>query len=106
MFVDGAFVPELSDLAALEPGLKSARSPTRSAAATGDIVARLGAPGPAEGDVAYALNTAFMGDGAVIEVAAGAQIARPLHLVFAYGSRTRCGGVFALPGGPRRRAPA
>jgi Fe-S cluster assembly protein SufD len=37
--------------------------------------------------VAYALNTAFMGDGAVIEVAAGTEIARPLHLVFVYGSQ-------------------
>ena len=33
-------------------------------------------------DVAVALNTAFMGDGAVIRVAAGATLARPLHLVF------------------------
>src|SRR5262249_7272956 len=33
-------------------------------------------------DVAVALNTAFMGDGAVISVAAGATLARPLHLVF------------------------
>ena len=49
------------------------------------MIARLGT-GPAEGDVAYALNTAFMGDGAVIEVEPGARPARPLHLVFAYGS--------------------
>jgi Fe-S cluster assembly protein SufD len=33
-------------------------------------------------DVAVALNTAFMGDGAVIQVAAGAALARPIHLVF------------------------
>ncbi len=33
-------------------------------------------------DVAVALNTAFMGDGVVIEVAAGAALTRPLHLVF------------------------
>jgi len=38
-------------------------------------------------DVAVALNTALMGDGAVIHVAAGVQIARPIHLVFA-GSET------------------
>jgi Fe-S cluster assembly protein SufD len=33
-------------------------------------------------DIAVALNTAFMGDGVVIDVAAGATLARPLHLVF------------------------
>jgi Fe-S cluster assembly protein SufD len=77
VFVDGAFVPELSDLARLEAGLKIS-----------SLAQALSAPcgGPAEGDIAYALNTALMGDGAIIEVAPGARIARPLHLVFAYGS--------------------
>jgi Fe-S cluster assembly protein SufD len=44
--------------------------------------------------VVYALNTAFMGDGAVVQVGAGAQIARPLHLVFVYGSQ-RAAAVFS-----------
>ena len=33
-----------------------------------------------------ALNTALMGDGAVIRIAAGAALERPIHLVFAAGS--------------------
>src|SRR5262249_49642021 len=33
-------------------------------------------------DVALAINTAFMGDGAVIRVAASAALMRPLHLLF------------------------
>ena len=33
-------------------------------------------------DVAVALNTALMGDGAVIRIAAGSTIERPLHLLF------------------------
>jgi Fe-S cluster assembly protein SufD len=78
VFVDGAFVPELSDLSA-EPGL------------TIDTLAAVLAKGnaPALGqavstdDVAVALNTALMGDGAVIDVAAHARIKRPIHLVFA-----------------------
>src|SRR5215475_12495450 len=45
VFVDGALVPELSDLA-------------------------------------VALNTAFMGDGAVIHVAQGVALAQPIHVVF------------------------
>ena len=64
VFVDGAFVPELSDLAALEPGL-SIRS-TAQALASNDheVTAQLGRIVPTD-DVAVALNTAFMGDGAV-----------------------------------------
>jgi Fe-S cluster assembly protein SufD len=82
VFVDGAFAPELSDVAGLEPGL-TIRSMAH-ALASGDalVSARLGKVMPTE-DPAVALNTAFMGDGAVIRVAAGAAIERPIHLIFA-----------------------
>jgi Fe-S cluster assembly protein SufD len=81
VFVDGAFVPEFSDLADLEAGL--AISSMGQALATGDprLLARIGRVVPTD-DVAVALNTAFMGDGAVIHIAAGAALARPIHLVF------------------------
>jgi Fe-S cluster assembly protein SufD len=81
VFVDGAFVPELSDTAGLEPGL-SIRS-LADALAGGDpvLTAHLGKLAPAS-DVAVALNTALMGDGAVIRVGAHATIERPLHLLF------------------------
>jgi Fe-S cluster assembly protein SufD len=84
-FVDGVLVPELSDLAGLEGGLSIVSLARALADGDADVVARLGAPGPAEGDIAAALNTAFMGDGAVIRVTAGAAIARPIHLVFSHG---------------------
>jgi Fe-S cluster assembly protein SufD len=105
VFVDGALVAELSDLVALDPGLSiysladalsRGHSPpylslASASPASGQGEGRenegLGAAGPAEGNVAYELNTAFMGDGAVVKVEAGAQIARPLHLVFVYGAR-------------------
>jgi Fe-S cluster assembly protein SufD len=110
VFVDGAFVPELSDLVALEPGLRiypladalsrghparylslatpaSPASPGCTGQGEGGEDEGLGAASPAEGNVAYELNTAFMGDGAVVMVQAGAEIARPLHLVFVYGAR-------------------
>src|SRR3569623_1662485 len=83
VFVDGAFAPELSDLSA-EPGL------------TIDTLATTLAKGnaPALGsafstdDVAVSLNTALMGDGAVIAVAAHARIKKPIHLVFAGATPT------------------
>jgi Fe-S cluster assembly protein SufD len=85
VFVDGAFVPELSDVAALEKGLTIASLAAALAGDDADLTAQLGAHlgklAPA-GDVAVALNTALMGDGAVIRVGAGATIERPLHLVF------------------------
>jgi Fe-S cluster assembly protein SufD len=81
VFVDGAFAPELSDLGKLEAGL---RITTMAAAlANGDaLISRLGKTVPTD-NPAVALNTAFMGDGAVIEVAPGAAIERPIHLLFA-----------------------
>ena len=82
VFVDGAFAPELSDLATLEPGLTI--QTMSQALATGDafVSARLGKTVPTD-DPAVALNTAFMGDGALIRIAAGGATERPLHLVFA-----------------------
>jgi len=84
VFVDGRFVPDLSDTSELEPGLTITSLAEALARGEPDVVARLGAPSLADGDPAFALNTAFMGDGAVIGVADGARIERPIHLVFAY----------------------
>jgi Fe-S cluster assembly protein SufD len=81
VFVDGAFVAELSDVAGFEAGLTIGS--LAQALTTGDpaLTAQLGKLAPAN-DVAVALNTALMGDGAVIRVAAGSTIERPLHLLF------------------------
>ncbi|MDI4665762.1 Fe-S cluster assembly protein SufD [Xanthobacter autotrophicus] len=80
VLVNGAFVPELSDLADLEAGL-SIRS-MAEALATGDaLTARLGQT-VASSDAVLALNTALMGDGVVLHVAAGTAIERPVELVF------------------------
>jgi Fe-S cluster assembly protein SufD len=42
---------------------------------------------PSEGDSVVALNTALMRDGAVVHVAKGATVERPIHLVFAATGR-------------------
>ena len=81
VFVDGTFAPELSDLADLEEGLSIVSLALALADGDRTLVARLGKVVPTA-DVAVALNTAFMGDGALIRVAAGAALARPVHLVF------------------------
>ena len=81
VFVDGAFVPELSDLAGLEAGLTIRSMAQALAAGDPQVTSLLGKVVPTD-DVAVALNTAFMGDGAVIRVGQGAALARPIHLVF------------------------
>jgi Fe-S cluster assembly protein SufD len=85
VFVDGVFVAELSDLTP-EPGLTIGS--LADALAKGDalVTQHVGQVFPTE-DVAVALNTALMGDGAVIHVAKGAEIKRPIHLVFAGGAK-------------------
>jgi Fe-S cluster assembly protein SufD len=82
VFVDGAFVPELSDLATAEPGLTI--RPMAQALADGDalVTQHLGKVVKTD-DPAVALNTALMGDGILIHVAAGAAVGQPIHLVFA-----------------------
>jgi Fe-S cluster assembly protein SufD len=81
VFIDGAFVPELSNTSNLEEGLSI--SSLADALAAGDpiLATHLGKLAP-ETDVAVALNTALMGDGAVVRIAAGATTGRPIHLLF------------------------
>jgi Fe-S cluster assembly protein SufD len=81
VFIDGAFVPELSDTAAIEAGLTVGSLAQALTAGDPVLLGQLGKLAPAT-DVAVALNTALMGDGAVIRIAPGATIERPLHLVF------------------------
>lgn len=88
VFVDGTFVPELSDLANLSPGL-TIRSMAQGLAAGDALVdAKLGKVVPAEREGVVELNTALMRDGAVIHVAKGATVERPIHLVFAATGET------------------
>ena len=84
VFADGVFVPELSDLTP-EPGLTI--DSLADALAKGDaaVVGHIGKTFATD-DAAVALNTALMGDGAVIRVADGAVLKRPIHVVFAAGS--------------------
>src|SRR5262249_53767849 len=81
VFVDGAFVPELSDVGSPERGLSIGSLAIALSNGDPTLAAHIGKLAPAS-DVAVALNTALMGDGAVIRIAAGATIERPIHLLF------------------------
>jgi Fe-S cluster assembly protein SufD len=78
VLVDGVFAPGLSDVAGLEKGL-GIRT-LREALEAGDAPqAQVFAPDTS--DAMVALNSAMMTDGLVIDVADGAVLSQPLHIV-------------------------
>ena len=82
VFVNGAYVPALSSTDGLPAGLR-VRSLQKVVNNDPDTVAPyLGRLASVENKAFTALNTAFLQDGAVVEVAAGALVSVPIHLVF------------------------
>ena len=83
VFVNGSLSPELSDASGLPPGVR-----VRSLAAGGldAVAAHLGRLARFESNAFAALNTAFLRDGAVIEVDGGVVLDRPIHLLFVSSS--------------------
>jgi Fe-S cluster assembly protein SufD len=79
VLVDGAFAPKLSDTANLEIGL-GIRT-LREALEGGDSALHAQLFAPENSDPMVALNSAVMTDGLVIDVAAGAVLTQPLHIV-------------------------
>ena len=80
VLVNGALVPELSDLKALEPGLTIL--PLARALAEGHkLTEKIGVIAPETYDAALALNTAFLNDGIIVALEKGAKIERPLHIL-------------------------
>jgi Fe-S cluster assembly protein SufD len=77
VLVDGVFAPKLSDTGKLEKGL-GIRT-LREVLEAGDSAPQLLAPD--NSDAMVALNSAMMTDGLVIEVADGAVVTQPLHIV-------------------------
>jgi Fe-S cluster assembly protein SufD len=97
VLVDGAFAPALSDLADPEPGpgpepglgIRTLRDTLDEGDAA--LTAQLFAPDVS--DPMVALNSAMMTDGLVIDVADGAILAKPLHIVH-IASGTRPAAMF------------
>jgi Fe-S cluster assembly protein SufD len=79
VLVDGMFAPSLSDLAKLEKGL-GIRT-LREVLEAGDAALQARPFAPDNADAMVALNSAMMTDGIVIEVADGAALTQPLHIV-------------------------
>ena len=82
VFVNGAFVPQLSNVEGLPAGVR-ARSLAEVLTIDPQTVAPcLGRLARIESQAFTALNTAFLRDGAVIDVPAGVVVGAPIHLLF------------------------
>jgi Fe-S cluster assembly protein SufD len=92
VFVDGVFVPELSEQAAI-PGVRAYSLGSELALGNG-AGAFMVAVKSAANDSVVALNNAFAADGAVIQIAANTIVDKPIHLVFAH-SGTDATSTFA-----------
>src|SRR5882762_7581372 len=79
VLVDGAFAPKLSDLGELEKGF-GIRT-LREVLEAGDATLHAKLFSPDNSNPMVALNSAMMTDGVVIEVADGAVLTQPLHVV-------------------------
>ena len=79
VLVDGVFAPGLSETGNLEKGLVVRT--LREALASGDAALQARLFGLENSDAMAALNGAMMTDGVVIEVADGAVLTQPLHIV-------------------------
>jgi Fe-S cluster assembly protein SufD len=78
--LDGAFRPDLSDLAALPQGVKA--QPLREALAQGapGLMALIASADVQADDAMVALNAALMQDGVVLRIPAGVTVAKPIEL--------------------------
>src|SRR5471032_1503561 len=79
VLVDGVFAPDLSETDDLEKGLVVRT--LRDVLEAGDAAPQAQLFSPEITDPMVALNSALMTDGVVIEVADGAVLTRPLHIV-------------------------
>jgi Fe-S cluster assembly protein SufD len=79
VLVDGVFAPKLSETGNLEKGL--GLRTVREALDAGDAALQAQVFGIENSDAVVALNSAMMTDGIVIDVADGAVLMQPLHIV-------------------------
>ena len=81
VFVNGRFAAELSDVAKLPPGVRVWDLATAWTGAA-DVVDRIAKLAAYDTHAFTALNTAFMYDGAVVQIAPDADVEQPIHLLF------------------------
>ena len=82
VFVDGHYQPELSALQGVADGIRVSSLADAIASKNGAVSSHLGKYADVEEDGFIALNTAFIADGAYIEIADNVNAESPVHLLF------------------------
>ena len=82
VFVDGHFAPHLSSVASPRAGLKVDSLAAALRERPAEVEPHLGRVATGEREPFTSLNAAFVQDGAFVQVARGAVIEKPIHLVF------------------------
>lgn len=83
VFVNGFYAPELSTLSALPPGVRVVSIAAALAAGDEKLESHLACYAQYDGHAFVALNTAFLSDGALIEIPRGMHVEEPVHVLFA-----------------------
>jgi Fe-S cluster assembly protein SufD len=78
---DGVFRPELSDIAALPPGVELASLADVLAKDDAAVLTALGLPENAGADAVVALNAALMQDGVVLRIAPAIEVAKTIEIL-------------------------
>jgi Fe-S cluster assembly protein SufD len=95
VFVDGHYLPGLSNAAPLPQGVEVRSLAEALRDGPDALEARLAHPEMPPAHAFSALNTAFMGDGACIRVGAGVTVPNPIHLLFVASPSSQ--GICAHP---------
>jgi Fe-S cluster assembly protein SufD len=82
VFVNGLYAPQLSDLSALPGGITVCNLAQVPAEAAKAVHTHLATQANHHDEVFTALNTASLGDGALVYIPAGQAVATPIHLLF------------------------
>jgi Fe-S cluster assembly protein SufD len=82
VFVNGEFAEDLSSYAGLGPGVRVSSLSKAIALGTGRPERHIGKIATFQNHTFTALNTAFIRDGAFVEIQADAVVEKPIHLVF------------------------
>jgi Fe-S cluster assembly protein SufD len=95
VFVNGVYAESLSSVGQLPPGVR-VTGLAEALRSDGALLERhLTRHAPVEGSPFTALNTAFLCDGAMVQIAAGVDVDAPVHLLFVTTSES--GGTVAHP---------
>lgn len=82
VFVNGYYAPALSSLAGLPQGVRVESLATRLQDGAGRLESHLGRYASFGNQPFVALNSAFLGEGAFVEIPKGVLVEKPIHLLF------------------------